>query len=76
MVHLIGTNPDALHDSSLNLQDILHPCIPFSFLNALYSGSILRSVYKPQIGMYDESESVSILAMKLVKIGEDAASLE
>lgn len=76
LVHSIGTSPDTLRDSSLNLQDILHPCTPFSFLNALYSGSILRSVYKPHIGMYDESESVSILALKLVKIDKDAASLE
>ncbi|GFH56872.1 predicted protein [Chaetoceros tenuissimus] len=76
VISAIGMDVASFRNSSSELQSILHPCTPFALLNAVYSSSALRSVYQPHIGTADESESMSILALKLVKICKDAASHE
>lgn len=76
LISAIGMDIMSFRNSPSRLQNILHPCSPFAFLNAIFSGSVLRSVYQPHIGTTDESESVPILALKLVKMCKDAASRE
>ena len=76
LISAIGMDITSFRNSPSKLQNILHPSTPFAFLNAVFSGSVLRSVYQPHIGTTDESESVPILALKLVKICRDAASRE